>query len=111
MPIAFHGAVSKSFGLDLLSPFIKVHTLEHPFPLMIQLTDMMYSGVFETFPNLKFSFLEGGCAWIPFMMDRLDYELDSVFGVPVRHKFTKKPSEIIRDTDSIWVSCEMAKDP
>lgn len=109
IPITFHGGVSKSFGLDLMSPFIKVHTLEHPFPLMIQLTDMMFSGVFETFPKLKFAFLEGGCSWIPFMMDRLDYELDSVFGVPVRHKLKKKPSEIIRDTDSIWVTCEMGE--
>ena len=109
MTIAFHGAVSRGFGLDNLKPFLKVHTLEHPVPLMIQMTDMMFNGVFETFPNLKFAFLEGGCAWITFMMDRLDYEFDSVFGAPVRPKLKKKPSEIIRDTESIWLSCEMGE--
>ena len=110
MTIAFHGAPSRGFGLDNLKPFLKVHTLEHPVPLMIQMTDMMFSGVFETFPKLKFAFLEGGCAWITFMMDRLDYEYDSVFGAPVRgKKLTKKPSEIIRDTESIWLSCEMGE--
>ena len=109
MPIVFHGAPSRGFGLDNLKPFIKVHTLEHPVPLMIQLTDLMFSGVFETFPRLKFAFLEGGCAWVPFMMDRLDYEYDSVFGAPIRPKLKKKPSEIFRDTDSIWVSCEMGE--
>ena len=109
IPMTFHGAVSKGFGLDNLRPFVKVHTLEHPVPLMIQLTDMMFSGVFETFPNLKFAFLEGGCSWIPFMMDRLDYEYDSVFGVPARKFMTKKPSQIIRDTESIWVTCEMGE--
>lgn len=107
--LAFHGAPSRGFGLDNLKPFLKVHTLEHPVPLMIQMTDMMFSGVFETFPKLKFAFLEGGCAWITFMMDRLDYEYDSVFGVPVRHKMKRKPSEIIRDTESIWLSCEMGE--
>ena len=109
IPITFHGAVSKGFGLDLLQPFVKVHTLEHPIPLMIQITDMMFSGVFETFPNLKFAFLEGGCSWVPFMMDRMDYEYDSVFGVASRKKLKKKPSQIFRDTDSIWVSCEMGE--
>ena len=109
IPMTFHGAVSKGFGLDLLQPFVKVHTLEHPFPLMIQLTDMMFSGVFETFPKLKFAFLEGGCSWVPFMMDRMDYEFDSVFGVPVRKFMKKKPSDIFRDTESIWVSCEVGE--
>ena len=107
--IAFHGAPSRGFGLDNLKPFLKVHTLEHPVPLMIQMTDMMFNGVFETFPNLKFAFLEGGCAWITFMMDRLDYEFNSVFGAPVRPRLSKKPSEIIRDTESIWLSCEMGE--
>ena len=109
IPMTFHGAPSRGFGFDHLQPFCKVHTLEHPVPLMIQVTDMMFSGVFETFPDLKFAFLEGGCSWVPFMMDRLDYEYDSVFGAPVRKFMKQKPSEIFRDTDSIWVSCEMGE--
>jgi len=109
MVLAFHGAPSRGFGLDHLKPFLKVHALEHPVPLMIHLTDMMFSGVFETFPKLKFVFLEGGCAWVTFMMDRLDYEYDSVFGIGIRKKMKRKPSEIFRDTDSIWVSCEMGE--
>lgn len=109
MTLAFHGAPSRGFGLDHLRPFLKVHALEHPFPLMIHLTDMMFSGVFETFPKLKFVFLEGGCSWVPFMMDRLDYEYDSVFGIGIRKKMKRKPSAIFRDTESIWVSCEMGE--
>ena len=109
MTLAFHGAPSKGFGLDHLRPFLKVHALEHPFPLMIHLTDMMFSGVFETFPKLKFAFLEGGCSWVTFMMDRLDYEYDSVFGIGIRKKMKRKPSAIFRDTESIWVSCEMGE--
>ena len=57
MVLAFHGAPSKGFGLDHLRPFCKVHALEHPIPLFIHLTDLMLSGVFETFPKLKFAFL------------------------------------------------------
>lgn len=107
--MTFHGGPSRGFGFDHLQPFAKVHTLEHPVPLMVQLTDMMFSGVFTEFPDLKVAYLEGGCSWVPFMMDRLDYEYDSVFGVPIRNKIGKKPSQIMRDTDSIWVSCEMGE--
>jgi predicted TIM-barrel fold metal-dependent hydrolase len=39
----------------------------------------------------------------------MDYEYDSVFGVASRKKLKKKPSQIFRDTDSIWVSCEMGE--
>ncbi len=109
IPMTFHGGPSRGFGFDHLRPFCKVHTLEHPVPLMIQVTDMMFSGVFETFPDLKFAFLEGGCSWVPFMMDRMDYEFNSVLGAGVRKTMKRKPSEIFRDTDSIWVSCEMGE--
>ena len=44
--------------------------MEHPIPLMIQMTSMLFDGVFERFPRLRVAFLEAGRAWIPFMMDR-----------------------------------------
>lgn len=109
MVLALHGAPSEGFGLDHLDEFQKVHTLSHPIPMFIQLTDMIFSGVFEEFPKLRFAFLEAGCSWVPFMMDRLDYEFDSVFGAKVRNRLTKKPSDIIRNHESFWVSCEMGE--
>ena len=32
-------------GFDHFREFVKVHTLEHPFPLMIQLTDIVLMGI------------------------------------------------------------------
>ncbi len=109
MPLALHGAPSVGFGFDHFRPFVKVHTLEHPFPLMIQLTDMMFSGMFDDFPKLKVVFLEGGSSWVPFMMDRLDYEYDAVQGAEIRKKVKHKPSWYLSETDSFWVSCEMGE--
>ena len=88
----FHGAPSRGFGFDHLQPFCKVHTLEHPVPLFIQLTDMMFAGVFDHFPKIRFVFLEAGCSWLPFMMDRMDYEYDSIHGVEARQRLKKRPS-------------------
>jgi len=109
MVLALHGAPSQGFGFDHFRPFVKVHTLEHPVPLFVQLTDMMFSGVFEDFPKLRVAFLEGGASWVPFMMDRLDYEYDTVQGAEIRKKLRKKPSWYMTETDNFWVSCEMGE--
>jgi predicted TIM-barrel fold metal-dependent hydrolase len=109
MVLALHGAPSQGFGFDHFRPFVKVHTLEHPVPLFVQLTDMMFSGVFEDFPKLRVAFLEGGASWVPFMMDRLDYEYDTVQGAEIRKKLRRKPSWYMTETDSFWVSCEMGE--
>jgi predicted TIM-barrel fold metal-dependent hydrolase len=109
LPLALHGGPSRGFGLDHLQPFLKVHTLEHPVPLMIQLTDMVFSGVFDIFPNLRVAFLEGGCAWVPFMLDRLDYEYHALFGAGVRKTLKKKPSDYLREGENFWVSLELGE--
>ena len=109
MAITLHGAPSVGFGFDHFRPFVKVHTLEHPFPLMIQLTDMMFSGVFDDFPNLRVAFLEGGASWVPFMMDRLDYEYDTVQGAEIKKRVRHKPSWYMTETENFWVSCEMGE--
>ena len=109
MPIALHGAPSRGLGFDHFTEFAKVHALEHPFPLMIQLTDIIFSGVFDRFPRLRIAFLEGGCGWVPFMMDRLDYEYDSIFGAPVRARLKKRPSDYMREGDNFWVAMELGE--
>ena len=109
MPIALHGAPSRGLGFDHFTEFAKVHALEHPFPLMIQLTDIIFSGVFDRFPNLRIAFLEGGCGWVPFMMDRLDYEYDSLFGTQIRERLKKRPSDYMREGDNFWVAMELGE--
>ena len=109
MALAIHGAPSEGFGFDHFKRYISSHTLEHPIPLFIHLADMMFSGVFDTFPKLRFAFLEAGCSWVPFMMDRLDYEYDSIHGVQVRKTMKKKPSDYFREGENIWVSMELGE--
>jgi len=104
-PIAIHGAPSKGWGFDFFDTFIKVHTLEHPAAIFTQLTDMMFSGVFELFPRLRFAFLECGSGWAPWLMDRLDeeYERRGQRDAPL---LKRMPSEYLRG-GNIFVSCEV----
>jgi len=100
---------SGGMGFDHFDSFEKIHTLSHPVGLQIQLTDVIFSGVFDAFPKLRMAFLEGGCSWVPFMMDRLDYEYDSAFGGKSREKLKKRPSEYISTGENFWVAPEMGE--
>jgi predicted TIM-barrel fold metal-dependent hydrolase len=73
-PLCIHGAPSRGLGFDFFRSLIEARTLSHPFAQMIQLTSVILEGVLERFPKLKIASLEAGCAWIPFLMDRLDME-------------------------------------
>ncbi len=107
--LALHGAPSEGFGFDHFTRYIASHTLEHPIPLFVQITDMMFAGVFDTFPDLRFAFLEAGCSWVPFMMDRFDYEYDSIHGVAHRKTMKKRPSDYFRDGENIYVAMELGE--
>ena len=43
---------------------------------MMALTGLMFSGVPEVFPGLRFAALEAGCGWVPYLVDRMDEEFE-----------------------------------
>ena len=95
VPISPHGGLSfPNLGLDLVSNFTVAHCLEHPFAQIRQLVSMIFEGVFELFPNLRFGVLECGIGWVPYMMDRMDEELERKGQYSPRCKL--KPSEYLR---------------
>lgn len=104
-PLAIHGAPSRGMGFDFFDKFIQVHTLEHPFAILIQFTHMLFEGVFERFPRLRIVFLEAGSGWLPYMMDRMDEEFEK----PQKRQaplLKKNPSDYIR-SGQVWTTCEV----
>ena len=45
-----------------------------PFPLAIAMTGMIVDGVLDRCPRLRLGLLEGGTAWVPLVIDRLERE-------------------------------------
>ncbi len=95
VPISTHGGLSiPHIGLDPVTNFTVAHCLEHPFAQMRQLVSMIFEGVFELFPGLRFGCLECGIGWVPWLMDRMDEELERKAQYSPRCKH--KPSEYFR---------------
>jgi uncharacterized protein len=55
--------------------------------------NIIYSGLLDRFPRLKFVSVESGIGWIPFMMDSIDYQFQSLIK---NSNLSRKPSEYFR---------------
>jgi len=53
-------------------------------------SNLIYSGMLDRFPKLKFVSVESGVGWVPFLMEALDYQLVEI---AEGKKFELKPSE------------------
>lgn len=56
----------------------------------------------DHFPTLKVGFLEAGAGWLPYMVDRMDYECAAR---PGKAGMKRRPSEYLAG-DNIYVACE-----
>jgi len=90
-------------GLEMFPRFIQTHTCSHAFGQMRQITSIVFEGIPERFPRLRIAFLEAGCGWAPYWMERMDDEYAKrAAEAPV---LQRKPSDYVRG-GSIFFSCE-----
>jgi predicted TIM-barrel fold metal-dependent hydrolase len=48
------------------------HSARHPMEQMGAFLTLACEGVFDRYPDLHFAFLESGCGWLPYWLERLD---------------------------------------
>ena len=90
--------------LDMMDKAIMARCLGHPTSQMIQMTHMMFSGVFDRFPEVRFSFMESGIAWILFNLERMEEAYDQwAFEAP---ELTCRPIEHVTG-GQIYFHCEL----
>jgi predicted TIM-barrel fold metal-dependent hydrolase len=90
-------------GVDVFPAFIQAHTCSHPFGQMRQLTSIVFEGIPERFPALRLAFLEAGCGWAPYWMERMDDEYAKRAAEAPALK--RRPSEYVRG-GNVYFSCE-----
>lgn len=95
LPLGFHGSWDPAFQTHLLNNMLAVHALGFPYHIMLNMTNWVINGMPERFPGLRTVWIEGGLAYIPFLMQRLDHEyLMRTSEAPL---LRKRPSEYIRE--------------
>jgi predicted TIM-barrel fold metal-dependent hydrolase len=65
-----------------------------PMQLDETLAGLLFSGTLEKRPHVKFVMGEAGLGWIPYVIERLDHELDKYGAKITDHKIDMRPSEI-----------------
>jgi hypothetical protein len=73
-PLLVHNSRQGPAGEVRFDSFLLAHTVARPVETLIDCAALMYGGVPEKFPKLRIAFLECGCGWVPYWMDRMDEE-------------------------------------
>jgi predicted TIM-barrel fold metal-dependent hydrolase len=94
---------SDAVGTERVDKFFYSHLFGHPFEQMIALSVIIGEGILDRFPKLRFVFLESGCGWIPYWLDRMD-EHEEVLGVQLPG-LKIRPSKLL-ERGQLYFSCE-----
>lgn len=112
LPVAIHpglegvGIAGAPTTAGFVANYLEWHTLLAT-SYMTQLVSLVVEGVFEKFPTLKFVLVEGGVAWLPPIMWRLDKNWKALrLTTPW---LTRRPSEIIQE--HIYLTTQPIEEP
>lgn len=70
--IGIHGGAHENLGLDDMNPYAPVHALGHPFGQMTSFAGIIFNGICDKFPRVRFGFMEGRAAWLLMCLERFD---------------------------------------
>jgi predicted TIM-barrel fold metal-dependent hydrolase len=93
-------------GSDRYSEFGR-HVACHPLEQMLACLNFCADGVLEKFPKLKVAYLESGCGWVPFWLERMDEHWEHESHGAARTT-KEKPSFYFKR--QCWVSCEAGEE-
>jgi predicted TIM-barrel fold metal-dependent hydrolase len=122
LPLVLHGSLSMwpqntPVGDNMLS-WTEILGLDWPVHAQVTVANMIMSGVFDKFPDLKVVMEEGGHWWLPFLRYRLDefYEMhpDDIIVQPRKHEMGERrlrraPSEYLRE--NVYVTTQPMAPP
>jgi len=92
--LALHGGAHSGLGLDTFNVFAGVHAMGHPSGVMFGFVSLLFNGIFDKFPNIRFGFLEAGVSWLLMAKERCDSSYKAFTPLdPKQALFKLKPGE------------------
>jgi uncharacterized protein len=88
------------YGNQFMTRHIVTHTMEN----MLAMLNIVFCGVCEDFPKIRFGFFEGGGGWVAGWLDRMDRHYLKVFS---DDRLTAPPSEIFKR--QCWIGFDPAE--
>jgi predicted TIM-barrel fold metal-dependent hydrolase len=112
--IAIHGGAHHGYGMDQMNVYPPVHAIGHPLGQMINFGAIIFNGLLDRFPNVRWGFLEGGVAWLLLCLERFDRSYETHIPYDPRGELLKLPdgervSDYIRrqiKEGRIYIGCE-----
>jgi uncharacterized protein len=77
--VAIHEGTTQNVvqaGLDRFESFAFRHACSHPMEQMMGCLALLCGGVLERYPEMRVVFLESGCGWVPYWLERLDEHME-----------------------------------
>jgi uncharacterized protein len=112
VPVGFHEGANgplpivaadryEQYSTSSYNHFIS-HVVSHPFEQQLACLSLIAGGVFERFPTLQVAFMECGVGWVPYWLDRMDKDFETLgwYAPSLR----MKPSDYFRK--HCFVSCD-----
>ncbi len=75
---------------------VDVMNANMPIGLYRVASDIVYSPILRSFPDLRFALSEGGVGWVPYMMERMDFAYDHHSGWTRQNFGGLKPSDYFK---------------
>jgi predicted TIM-barrel fold metal-dependent hydrolase len=108
-PLIIHeglNTILPQLGRERLS-FFGRHVACHPFEQMAACVALCADGLLERFPALKVGFMESGCGWLPYWLERLDEHWEQYyFGMS---RSTSEPPSFYFKRQCV-ISCEAGEE-
>ena len=102
VPVTFHAGGGRFAEDRFTDAYAIAHTVAFPMDILFGITTVLCGGVLERFPSLRVAFLEAGCGFLPYYLERLDEHFEKRPGeMPIE----RAPSETFA-AGNCFVSCE-----
>ncbi len=102
VPVTFHAGGGRFAEDRFVDAYAIAHTVAFPMDILFGLSTVLCGGVLERFPRLRVSFLEAGCGFLPYFLERLDEHFEKRTGeMPIQ----RKPSDTFAEGRCL-ISCE-----